>query len=183
MNLPIDARLQATIRNIEHRESQGPQPIRHLKVPTIPKTVAYYQQMIRSSQKFKDPYVESVYNRALKLCREGKHDDISKLIKTANIILSKKRGVVAEKQIERKALAPVRKLTHKYQTRSKNITKHSELYKIRNLKSFIIDYTQKVKHKKENLFNFLKSMYELNKKYKTSTFKFAKIRINKGHIA
>ena len=34
----------------------------------------------------------------------------------------------------------------------------------------------KIMHKKEKLLEFLKRMWELNKKYKTSTYKFSQIK-------
>lgn len=126
----------------------------------IDKRAEYYENL---SNKSRDPILKHLYIKCATLILQGKPDEVSKLLKRAReIITFEKRN--------------------NYNLRSSNL-KHQELYKVKNLKDFVVDYAQKVKHKKELLYEFLKRMYALNKKYMIDKKKFAKIKKGKEQWA
>jgi len=172
MNIPIDGRLQAAIQRIERRANPepvnaNPGPVRRLKIPTIPKTPAHYDHMVAQARRHNDPYLVSVFLRAAKLSRAGKHADIVKLLRTANTMLLRRNPVAPRPAAPR----PARR--RNYNLRSAP-GPHRQLNNNKTLKDFIVDYTEKIKHKKQMLHKFLVDMYVQNKRYRTATKKFAK---------
>jgi hypothetical protein len=157
MNIPIDSRLQASIRRIEAR-ANAPQPIRQVRVPTIPKTPAYYKDMIAKARQFNEPYLVSVYKRAHKLSQEGKTAEIVRLLKVANATILKKRS------------APRRKPKPQAR-RVRRINWHPQ-----TLNRYILDYVEKVKKRKENFFGFLKRKYEAKEVYVPISNKWVRTR-------
>jgi hypothetical protein len=172
MNIPLDNRLNDAISRIENRERN------RLPIPrsNIPKTPQYYDQKAKEALDLNEPYLRSVYLRCAKLAREGgKSREITRLLYIANQTIERKRNPApVSKPVSKK---PVRKTKSKYNLRSsKTIAPHQELYHDKNLNEFVVDYTQKVKHKKQNLFKFLEQMYEQDRKYVPSSYKFAKVK-------
>jgi hypothetical protein len=170
MNFNIDQRLQNTINRIEARASQPHQPPPAQVVihkSTIPRTPHYYMQKANEARDNNEPYLRSVYLRARALAFENKHREINRLLHIANETIQRKRNP---------APAPARRIRRsnnkRYHLRSVR-RPHQELYRVRNVNQYIVDYSQKVKHKKSILYDFLRRMYEANMRYIASSRKFA----------
>ena len=187
MNFSLDQRMQDTINRISERgERPVLPPARRMAIisPRIPKTPEYYTEMAKKAGEANEPYIRSLYLRCAKLAKEGKHREITDVLNTGIQTFERRNPALAVPAPAVPALvapapavpAPVRRVRQsRYNLRSNN-QRQTELYNVRNVKDFIVDYTQKVKHKKQILYQFLLDMYRLHKKYKTSTRKFAKIR-------
>jgi len=142
----------------------------------IPKTPQYYSNLANEAQRLGEPYFRSVYLRCAALARLGnKQREINRLLHIANETVAKRRNPAPVVP----ARAPARR---KYNLRSDN-RRLAELYTVRNLKDFIVDYAQKIKHKKEILYNFLRKEYDSGRKYIPSSRKFAKIKVRNRNRA
>jgi len=167
MNYPLGSRLQQTIRNIERRNVRGPvqAPVPVVHQSRIPKTAAYYLKKKQEATAANEPYLASVYSRAAKLAQAGKTREVNRLLYVANQTIQNKRNPPR----------PKRKPNKRYHLRNTR-GDHQELYNVRNLKDYIVDYVQKVKHKKQLLYEFLRKEYDAKRKYNPSSRKFAQIK-------
>jgi hypothetical protein len=173
LNIPINQRMQDVIRRILNRRKkkrvrQNVQNAPEIltvdnyvfKKQRIPKKPIWYKELANRSS----GYVKSIFLRAEKLARLKQHKEINQLFHIANDTIERMKNPPAQVAQQPKHYS---KQT-RYNLRSAYTRRHT------SLKDFIEDYAQKIKHKKEILYKFLKRMYDMNKNYIPSSRKFAK---------
>jgi len=174
LNIPINQRMRSVIQRIMDRRKkkrvrQNVQNAPEIltvdnyvfKKQRIPKKPIWYKELADRSS----GYVKSIFLRAEKLARLKKHREINQLFHIANDTIERQKPRPAQ-VVQPQNYSQQRR----YNLRSAYKRRHT------NLKDFIEDYAQKIKHKKEILYEFLKRMYDMNKNYIPSSRKFAKRR-------
>lgn len=186
MNLPLDRRMDDTINRIQERAKKQkvavPPPMRLVAPSKIPKTAAYWLDLVKKAQAQHKPFLVRVYKKCAELAVEKKYKQVNMWLTIAKQELERNPPPARVAQVAPVAPAPVApapvarpRVKHQHNLRSVG-RPLQEIYTPKTLKNFIVDYTQKVKHKKEILYQFLRGEYEANRKYVPSSYKFAKIK-------
>lgn len=185
MNFRRDDRMNNVINRIEQREQPiaNSQSIIAVK-SKIPKKPEYYLAMAKKAQELDEPYLRSVYLRCAALAKKGTEQrQINRLLQTAVDVIERQGNPEPAPVAPIPAVRirqPAARARHNLRSDARPLR---ELYNIRTLKNFIVDYATKIKHKKEILYNFLKKEFDSGRKYIVSSRKFAKIKVRNRNRA
>jgi len=196
MSRVLSQREQDTIRRIEEREKLANVRARHKPAApaapaprSIPKKPSYYLEQAKKLQAT-DPHHADIYRKAAKLSAQKKHVEVTNLLRQANQALERNRVPVAPprqsalmqrlRDIARAPGPPPARPRGARVTRSSQARRLEEEYSPETLDDYVVDYAQKVKKRKELLYEFLKRHFEHNEKYSARAQRFVTIRSDRG---
>ena len=159
---------------------------------TIPKHVRYYTEKAARVKALSNTpgsaYLESVYNRAARMAREGKPlSEINNLFATAKETLIRNGAIVPRTAASTLQLALNMRRAQNVANREERAERREtirqpnrvRLTRVRvgvpastTLNNYILGYIEQIKHKKELLVAFLKKMYEQGYYYNPATKKW-----------
>jgi hypothetical protein len=200
MSRVLKTREADTIRRIEEREklaqvrrrntlSSASSSSSSSSSAPIPKKASYYTAQANKLQTT-DPHHAAIYRKAATLSSQKKHVEVTNLLKRANQAIDRNRVPAAPPRqsalMQRlrnigRAPPPI-SVSHRpvRVTRSMNVRRLEEEYNPETLDEYVVDYSQKVKKRKELLIQFLKRHFENHEKYSARAQRFVTIRSNRG---
>ncbi len=202
MSRVLSTREADTIRRIVERENLAEARRRNLpstlstssssssSSAPIPKKPSYYTAQANKLQA-SDPHHAAIYRKAATLSAQKKHVEVANLLKRANQAIDQNRVPIAPprqsalmqrlREIGR-APAPISVPRRRpvRVTRSVGVRRLEEEYNPRTLNEYVVDYTEKVKKRKELLIEFLKRHFAAGEKYSARAQRFVTIRSDRG---
>jgi len=114
-------------------------------------------------------------NRLQRAVEEEERERLEEARKRA---ISERRKIMRRLFIRTHGVAPVRraKTNKRHNLRSNRVQRRIIENVPETLNEYILQYVEKIKHKKESLISFLKKMYEMGYVYRENTKKWARVR-------